>query len=156
MLFYGDEAGYINDYSYKSDTAKSYDNRWMHRPIIDWSKNEKVDEPGTVENRIFSGTKKLIQVRKSSRAFADLKNLTWVATYNDHVAAYLRTLDDEKIYCLFNFSSEPADISWSVFRQHGPMSGDLEECISGTHFQPLSAAESLALPAYSVFVMKET
>ncbi|MFX5656333.1 alpha-amylase, partial [Acinetobacter baumannii] len=36
MLFYGDEAGYTNDYSYLEDEGKSYDNRWMHRPIIDW------------------------------------------------------------------------------------------------------------------------
>ena len=34
MLFYGDELGYINDYSYLSETGKSYDNRWMHRPVM--------------------------------------------------------------------------------------------------------------------------
>ena len=39
MLFYGDEVGYTNDYSYLDDSAKSYDNRWMHRPLIDWTKN---------------------------------------------------------------------------------------------------------------------
>ncbi len=32
MLFYGDELGYTNDYSYLDDPGKSYDNRWMHRP----------------------------------------------------------------------------------------------------------------------------
>lgn len=38
MLFYGDEIGYTNDYSYLNDPGKSYDNRWMHRPIINWEK----------------------------------------------------------------------------------------------------------------------
>src|SRR4029079_1850909 len=50
MLFYGDEAGYTNDYSYLNDPGKSYDNRWMHRPVIHWDKNEKIDEEGTVEH----------------------------------------------------------------------------------------------------------
>ena len=36
MIFYGDELGYTNDYSYLQDEGKSYDNRWMHRPVIDW------------------------------------------------------------------------------------------------------------------------
>jgi amylosucrase len=155
MLFYGDEAGYINDYSYKDDPAKSYDNRWMHRPLIDWNKNKKVEEAGTVEERIFSGLQQLLKIRTSSPAFADLKNLTWVATHNDHVAAYLRTLDDEKIYCLFNFSPKTAYLSWDVFRQHGPAPVTLVEYISGKHFRPLSGAENIAIPAYQVFVMKE-
>ncbi|MFM6937391.1 MAG: alpha-amylase, partial [Aquirufa sp.] len=44
MLFYGDEAGYTNDYSYLNDPGKSYDNRWMHRPIIDWERNKSVSK----------------------------------------------------------------------------------------------------------------
>ncbi|MFM6915282.1 MAG: alpha-amylase family glycosyl hydrolase, partial [Aquirufa sp.] len=47
MLFYGDEAAYTNDYTYLKDPGKSYDNRWMHRPIIDWKKNAAVDSPKT-------------------------------------------------------------------------------------------------------------
>ena len=34
MIFYGDEVGYVNDYTYLDDTGKSYDNRWMHRPVV--------------------------------------------------------------------------------------------------------------------------
>jgi amylosucrase len=42
MIFYGDEVGYTNDYSYLNDPGKSYDNRWMHRPLIDWNKNSLI------------------------------------------------------------------------------------------------------------------
>ena len=48
MVFYGDELGYTNDYSYLQDPGKSYDNRWMHRPVIDWKKNERISEEGTI------------------------------------------------------------------------------------------------------------
>jgi len=45
MLFYGDEVGYENDHSYLNDPGKSSDNRWMHRPVIDWKKNKRADKP---------------------------------------------------------------------------------------------------------------
>jgi amylosucrase len=41
MIFYGDESAYTNDYSYLDDDGKSYDNRWMHRPVIHWEKNDR-------------------------------------------------------------------------------------------------------------------
>ncbi|MBK9736211.1 MAG: alpha-amylase [Saprospiraceae bacterium] len=61
MLFYGDECGYTNDYSYLNDEGKSYDNRWMHRPIIDWKKNDKRHKKGSLEQLIFSGIQKYYQ-----------------------------------------------------------------------------------------------
>ncbi len=120
MLFYGDEVGYTNDYSYLDEPAKSYDNRWMHRPVIDWEKNKKIDEEGSLEQRIFSGTQQLIAVRKRLAMVADYKNLTWLSPFNIHVAGYLRTLDEAKLYCVFNFSNQPAWLSWAAFKQHGP------------------------------------
>ena len=59
MLFYGDELAYTNDYSYLQDPGKSYDNRWMHRPIMKWEKNEQRKKTGSFENRIFRENGKL-------------------------------------------------------------------------------------------------
>jgi amylosucrase len=125
MLFYGDEVGYTNDYSYLSDPGKSYDNRWMHRPVIDWKKNNKITEPGTVEQKIFSGTQQLISIRKKLEVVSDLKNLTWLHPHNVHVAGYLRTYNDKKLYGIFNFGAEPAYLTWFAFKQHGPASARL-------------------------------
>ncbi len=119
MLFYGDEVGYTNDYSYLEDAGKSYDNRWMHRPVIDWKKNKKIDTPGTVENRIFSSTQRLLQLRKSLPAIADHKNLRWISTHNIHVANYLRTNPEQVIFGIFNFSSQPSLLTWYAFKEHG-------------------------------------
>ncbi len=106
MMFYGDECGYTNDYSYLNEPGKSYDNRWMHRPVIDWNKNKSIDETGTMEEKIFNGTQKLIAIRKQLPVVADHKNLTWLSPFNVHVAGYLRTFDEHKLYCVFNFSKE--------------------------------------------------
>ncbi|MBL7732656.1 MAG: alpha-amylase family protein, partial [Chitinophagaceae bacterium] len=86
MLFYGDEAAYINDYSYLLDEGKSYDNRWMHRPVIDWEKNRRIEEEGTTEQRVFSATQQLIDIRKKLPVVADHSNITWMTPHNIHVA----------------------------------------------------------------------
>jgi amylosucrase len=119
MLFYGDETGYTNDYSYQNDIGKSYDNRWMHRPVIDWKRNEQIHLAGTITHRIFSGTQKLIGIRKALSIVSDYKNLTWLTPHNIHVAGYLRAQDEQKLYCVFNFSNKPAFLTWFAFKEHG-------------------------------------
>ena len=119
MIFYGDELGYTNDYSYLNDAGKSYDNRWMHRPVIDWEKNKKIDEEGTVEQKVFSATQKLISIRKKLPVIGDYKNITWLTPHNIYIAGYLRTYEDQRLYGVFNFSSKPAYLTWFAFREHG-------------------------------------
>jgi amylosucrase len=125
IIFYGDEVGYTNDYSYQQDPGKSYDNRWMHRPVIDWKKNERIHVSGTTENIIFESTQKLIALRKKLKVVADHKNLTWLTPHNIHVAGYLRAYDEEKLYCIFNFSDQPAYLTWFAFKEHGNFSSQL-------------------------------
>lgn len=105
MLFYGDEAAYTNDYSYLKDPGKSYDNRWMHRPIIHWEKNALVKKKGTVEHKVYSSLKELIALRKKLKVVADLKNLAWLPCSNKSIVGYVRYIGNERIYFLFNFSS---------------------------------------------------
>ena len=119
MIFYGDEVGYTNDYTYLADPGKRYDNRWMHRPVIDWHKNQRAARPGTVENQIFAATKKMISIRSKLTAIADNKNITWLSPHNIHVAGYLRSAADQRIYCLFNFGREDAFLTWYAFKEHG-------------------------------------
>jgi len=78
LLYMGDELGMLNDHSYRDDPAKSDDNRWVHRPAMDWSAaNDHVAEGGGVERaehpvpstsrvaeRVFESIRRLIQARK--------------------------------------------------------------------------------------------
>jgi len=155
MLFYGDEVGYTNDYSYLNDPGKSYDNRWMHRPVIDWEKNKKIDEAGTLEQKIFSGTQKLIALRKQLPVVADLKNLTWLSPFNIHVAGYLRTLDETKLYCVFNFSKQVSYLSWAVFKQHGPAPLELYDHWQGNTYNVGFDNEHLILEPYSFCLLEQ-
>ena len=119
MVFYGDEVGYTNDYSYLNNQAKSYDNRWMHRPVIDWNKNNNIEVEGSIEQRIFKATQQLIRLRKKLPMVADLSNLTWLTPYNIHVAGFLRQIDDQRLFCFFNFKNEVAFVDWQAVKEKG-------------------------------------
>ncbi len=120
MLFYGDEMGYTNDYSYLKDPAKSYDNRWMHRPVIDWKKNKKAEKAGTIEHRIFSATQRLLRIRKSLSVLADTQNLSWLNTHHHHhIAGFVRTHGNQKLCCLFNFNAHAVHLYGGILREQG-------------------------------------
>jgi amylosucrase len=183
MLFYGDEAGYINDYSYLEDAGKSYDNRWMHRPVIDWEKNERTAVAGTVEGSIFSGTKRLIGIRKRLTVVSDRKNLTWLEPGSHSVAGYARrdrsipeagalcegwqpsaappersgpmgTPPERSLYCLFNFGPETAHVSWYVFRQLGPAPGRLYDHWGEKYYAVGADHEHLEIAPYGFLLLE--
>jgi amylosucrase len=127
MLFYGDELGYINDYSYLGERGKTYDNRWMHRPYMHPEKLKRLDEKGSPEERIFSGTKRLLQIRKKLSVLADTGNLTWLNPQNIHVASFIRRNENGILYGLFNFSGKKSYVSWYLFKQAGDHIGRLHD-----------------------------
>ncbi len=154
MLFYGDELGYTNDYAYLEEPGKSYDNRWMHRPEINWHKALKADEKGTIENRIFTGTQQLIALRKKLTIVADYSNLTWLTPHNIHVAGYLRRYENKKLYCLFNFSSEEAFVTWYIFKEHGVAGATLYDHWKEKTHNIGRDEEYLVLPPYGFYIME--
>jgi amylosucrase len=114
MLFYGDEVAYTNDYSYLQDPGKSYDNRWMHRPNIDWKRAELIDKKGTIEQQVFESMQRLIGLRKSLAVVADFKNTRWLEVHNNSVIGFERFLAGEKVFFIFNFSASPQALTWYV------------------------------------------
>ena len=155
MIFYGDEVAYTNDYSYLDDPGKSYDNRWMHRPIIHWEKNEKINEEGTIENRVFSSTRKLIAIRKKLPAIADYKNLVWLTPHNIHVAGYLRTWEEHKVFCVFNFSHKPSYLTWYTFKPYGMVPETLFDHWTGKKIKVGSDHEYLVIEPYSFHILEQ-
>lgn len=154
MIFYGDESAHTNDYSYMDDEGKSYDNRWMHRPVINWEKNGKYNQPGTVEHIVFNGTKKLIDIRRQLPVIADKKNLTWLTPHNIHVAGYLRAWDDDRVYCLFNFSGKDQYLTWYAFKENGMKPVKLYDHWSGKTFTVGSDDTNIMLPPYGFFILE--
>jgi amylosucrase len=154
MLYYGDEMAYTNDYSYLNDPGKSYDNRWMHRPIIDWNKNEQRKKKGSLEYRIFNETKQLIQIRKALPILSDLKNSTWMTPHNIHVASFIRSYEDKKIFCLFNYQASDAYVTWYTFKEHGIRPAQLKDHWTGLTHHVGNDNEYFVLGGYQFAVLE--
>lgn len=148
MLFYGDEVGYTNDYSFQDDPHRSYDNRWMHRPKIDWDKNDRRLQEKTVENQLFYQTKKLLDIRKKLPVIADLGTIQWFSPHNIHVAAFLREYQGSKFVGVFNFSASEAFLTWFAFREKGIENVQLHDHWTGRDFWVGADQEHLIIPAY--------
>jgi len=154
MLFYGDDLAYTNDYSYLQDPGKSYDNRWMHRPILNWERNERRHQEGTYEARIFSDTQKLIATRKALECISDLRNTTWMTPHNIHVASFVRANENKKLYCLFNYKSTASFVTWYAFKEHGEKPSQLKDHWTGETYQVGSDNEYFVLPGYSFAILE--
>lgn len=154
MLYYGDEMAYTNDYSYLNDPGKSYDNRWMHRPIIDWNKNEQRHQKGTIEARIFNETKQLIQIRKSLPIVSDLKNVTWMTPHNIHVAGLIRSYENKKLFCLFNYKHTASFVTWFAFKEHGIRPAQLKDHWTGLTHHVGNDNEYFVLGGYQFAILE--
>lgn len=65
LLYMGDEIGMLNDESYKNDPAKADDNRWIHRPKMDWELVQSAQNGDGVAGRVFTAISALINARKN-------------------------------------------------------------------------------------------
>jgi amylosucrase len=118
LIYLGDEVGWLNDYSYRTDPAKANDSRWVHRPRIDWQKMANRHDPAAVEGRIYHHLRHLIDLRKTNPGFGG-NQMEVINLGNDHVFAYLRTGGDQRIIVLANFSERVERISTNELRLYG-------------------------------------
>ncbi len=154
VLFYGDECGYLNDYSYQKDPSKNYDNRWMHRPAINWERNQYRLQKGSIEFQIFSKTQKLIRIRKGNSIFSDTANLVWLSMQNIHIAGFKRSVASESIICLFNFSDKETGLTWYALKEAGwPEQTKIKDLWSGLEFQVGKDDQHLVFQPYQFMVL---
>ena len=119
MLYMGDELGLLNDYSYLEDSAKKDDNRWIHRPPMNWDKAALRHVDGTVEAAIFGAIQKMVAVRKNTSLFADYNNTYLIEVGNERVLAFGRYDKNQKIICVFNLNDSEEWFSVDHLRREG-------------------------------------
>jgi amylosucrase len=66
LIYMGDELGLLNDRSYADDPDRATDNRWLHRPLMDWRVAERRHRPDTIEGRVFADLRRLIAARRGA------------------------------------------------------------------------------------------
>lgn len=119
MLYMGDELGLLNDYSFEQNAAKAADNRWMHRPAMDWGKVKNRTLQHTIEGRIYEQVQQMIRNRKIIPQFSDLNNTYLLDCRNQHVLAFVRYREQGKVACVFNLNDREEWFSLDVLREQG-------------------------------------
>jgi len=153
LIYSGDELGVLNDYGFLDDESKAGDARWIHRPRMDWEKAEKRRVPGTPEERIFAGLKRMIGVRKYVSAFADFNNRELLETRNEHLFVFMRNNPfemDDRVMVVSNFDHQPQSLTLSDLGNRGQFKySQVRDLLSGELLQLDN--EHLVIPPCSIY-----
>jgi amylosucrase len=90
LLYMGDELALRNDIGYLDDPERAPDNRWMHRPPMDWAAAARRSDPGTLEGRVFGALQRLGEVRRAVPALRGGGECVVLDVGNDAVLAWRR------------------------------------------------------------------
>jgi amylosucrase len=112
LIYMGDELGLLNDPAGRDDP----DNRWMHRPFMDWEAASRRDDPDSVEGRLWAGLRRLITARRATRAIHVQGVTEPIWTGNEHVFGLCREQTGERLLVLANFTPEPQAVGLGVLR----------------------------------------
>ena len=153
LLYSGDELGVENDYGFLNDENKAGDSRWIHRPRMDWEKAKKRQVPGTTEERIFTGLKHMIAVRKCIPAFADFNNRELIETSNEHLFVFMRNNPfelDDRVLVVGNFDHQTQFLTLTDLGNRGQFKyAQVRDLLSG-ELIPLDN-DHLAIPPCNIY-----
>jgi amylosucrase len=90
LIYMGDELAMRNDERWAQDQAHAHDNRWMHRPRMDWSQADRRRDPDSLEGRVFAAIRGLADARRSLLALRSGGSTEILPTQNRSVLAYRR------------------------------------------------------------------
>ena len=147
LLYMGDELGMVNDHSFLKDVAKKDDNRWIHRPEMDWSLVKSAAKKKGVESAINESIRALIAARKSLPSLHASTTTEVFTTNNPSVVIFRRKHASGNLIQLYNLSEHQQKIS-----MHGIASGKLFEVISGEY---LHIYEEMQIPAYATWWLQQ-
>ncbi len=66
LIYMGDEIGLRNDPAYAEDPDLAGDNRWLHRPRMDWAAAARRADPDSIEGWIFTELRRLVRLRAAT------------------------------------------------------------------------------------------
>jgi amylosucrase len=119
LVYMGDELGLRNDGTYTADLTRRDDNRWMHRPWMDWAAAGRRHDPGSIEGRLWAGLRRLIDARRATPAVHAQGRTDPLWTGNEHVFGLEREHAGARLLLLANFSDHPQAVAAAVATDRG-------------------------------------
>jgi amylosucrase len=137
LVYMGDEIGLRNDTGYLDDPETAGDNRWLHRPHMDWDAAARRRDPASIEGRLFAGLRTLIAARRERPVLHAAGSVEPFDTGNPHVFGYRRERDGRRFTALASFSELEQAVR-----------SDARDPAAPAGRPPRRAGEYLVLPSY--------
>ena len=147
LIYMGDELAMLNDPLWPEDPAHGADNRWLHRPAMDWAQAARRSDPDSVEGRVFAAIRALIAARRALLALRSGGDTEILPTENRHVLAYRRTHPRSAPFLsVTNFSDYPQAVD---ARLAGRARLQEPRLVHATTGETVLAAGRIQLPPWS-------
>ena len=114
LIYMGDEIGLLNDWSYVDDPDHATDNRWLHRPQMDWDAAERRHLPGSVEARIHADLRHLIATRRAAPQLHAAAPLEVIDGLDAALIAFRREHPIGALLSVSNVADEPRSVPATV------------------------------------------
>jgi amylosucrase len=119
QLYMGDEIGLLNDHSYREDPRRAPDNRWMHRPPMDWVAAERRHDPTALEGRLFAGIRRIHHARAALPQLHAAVPLEIVDVGDRRVFAFVRRDASGPLLVLLNLTEDRFEVDGEVLALAG-------------------------------------
>jgi amylosucrase len=120
LIYMGDEIAMRNDQSYLADPALADDNRWMHRPAMDWVAAGRRHDGTTLEGRVFGWMRRLVAARRDLLALRTGGEREILGVDNGAVFAWRRRHPRSGTFLgLANFAESPQSVEASAIGRFG-------------------------------------
>ena len=115
LIYMGDEIALGNDSTYLDHPDTRADNRWMHRPFMNWPAASRRSDPGTIEGRVFAWFRRLSAARRTLLALRAGGESRPLWTDNRHIFAYRRRHPRSKPFlALVNFNEHTESCAMDI------------------------------------------
>ena len=136
VLWSGDEIATANDPGWMLEPGHEDDNRWAHRPRLDWARADLRHDLRTVEGKVFQGLAHLARVRASlpqlhaqapSRVIRDTDNGILAAT-REHPSGPMVTIynvsEDWRPFAAQHLDAVGLTSPWNALADHAVTAGE--------------------------------
>jgi amylosucrase len=126
LVWMGDELALVNDCGSRTEAAHAQDNRWLHRPAMDWTAAQRRHDESLVEGRAFAWMARLARVRRGLvHLDASAPAQPWWSGH-DHVLAFHRRHPRAGPFlALVNMGTEEASVPGALLAAAGVTMDDL-------------------------------
>ncbi|MBZ9750944.1 alpha-amylase family protein [Deinococcus sp. HMF7604] len=126
LLYMGDELALLNDPDYGDTPEHALDNRWVHRPRMDWVRAQEVmADPSTPHGRVNAGLRHLIAARRGLAHLHASVESRPVDSPDPCVLLLRRDHPQGVLLGVYNFSEHTINFpAWALRDQLGPQALD--------------------------------